>query len=54
MAPSPTVLAENNFLVPNATFIAELVAFLLILGIHPPAELTALIDRAVTQLGAFR
>jgi len=30
------------------------VAVLLILGIHPPAELTALIDRAVAQLGAFR
>lgn len=28
-----TVLADNNFLVPNATFIAELVAFVLILGI---------------------
>lgn len=28
-----TVLAANNFLIPNATFIAELVAFLLVLGI---------------------
>jgi F-type H+-transporting ATPase subunit b len=28
-----TVLASNNFLVPNATFIAEFLAFLLILGI---------------------
>jgi F-type H+-transporting ATPase subunit b len=27
------VLAESNFLVPNATFIAELIAFILILGI---------------------
>ena len=34
MAPTDTVLAEgNNFLVPNATFFAELVAFLIILGI---------------------
>ncbi|HSV67719.1 MAG TPA: F0F1 ATP synthase subunit B [Mycobacteriales bacterium] len=30
---SPTTLAEGNFLVPNATFIAELVAFLLILWV---------------------
>ena len=30
------------------------VAVLFILGIHPPAELTGLIDRAVTQLGAVR
>jgi F-type H+-transporting ATPase subunit b len=29
----PTELASNNFLVPNATFIAEFIAFLLILGI---------------------
>src|SRR5579875_2896435 len=28
-----TVLADNNFLLPNATFIAELVAFLIILFI---------------------
>jgi F-type H+-transporting ATPase subunit b len=28
-----TVLASSNFLVPNATFIAEFIAFLLILGI---------------------
>ena len=28
-----TVLAENNFLVPNATFIAELIIFLVILGV---------------------
>lgn len=27
------VLASNNFLVPNATFIAELIAFLIILGV---------------------
>ena len=34
MAPTETVLAEgSNFLVPNATFFAELVAFLIILGI---------------------
>ena len=30
------------------------IAVLFILGIHPPAELTGLIDRAVTQLGAVR
>jgi F-type H+-transporting ATPase subunit b len=29
----PTVVASGNFLVPNATFIAEFIAFLLILGI---------------------
>ena len=33
MAQSETVLASGNFLVPNATFIAELVAFLIILGV---------------------
>jgi F-type H+-transporting ATPase subunit b len=34
MAPTETVLAEgSNFLVPNATFFAELVAFAIILGI---------------------
>ncbi|MFN2518520.1 MAG: F0F1 ATP synthase subunit B [Jatrophihabitantaceae bacterium] len=32
MAAPQTVLAAGNFLVPNATFIAELVAFILILG----------------------
>ena len=30
------------------------VAVLFILGVHPPAELTGLISRAVTQLGAAR
>jgi hydrogenase-4 component F len=30
------------------------VAVLLLIGIHPPGELTALIDRAVIQLGALR
>jgi hydrogenase-4 component F len=30
------------------------VAVLLVLGVHPPGELTALIARAVTQLGAAR
>jgi len=34
MAPTETVLAEGtNFLVPNATFFAELVAFAIVLGI---------------------
>lgn len=33
MAQPHTVLASGNFLVPNATFIAELIAFVLILGI---------------------
>jgi F-type H+-transporting ATPase subunit b len=33
MAQHETVMAASNFLVPNATFIAELVAFVLILGI---------------------
>ena len=33
MAQPPTVLASSNFLVPNATFIAELIAFVLILAI---------------------
>ncbi len=33
MAQHETVMAEGNFLVPNATFIAELVAFVIILGI---------------------
>lgn len=30
---SPSILADSNFLVPNATFIAELVAFLIILWV---------------------
>ncbi len=30
------------------------VAVLFILGLHPPAELTGLISRAVTQLGTTR
>ena len=30
------------------------VAVLFILGLHPPGELTGLIDRAVLQLGAAR
>jgi F-type H+-transporting ATPase subunit b len=33
MAQPPTEFAAGNFLVPNATFIAEFIAFLLILGI---------------------
>ena len=34
MAPTDTVLAEgSNFLVPNATFFAELLAFLIVLGV---------------------
>jgi F-type H+-transporting ATPase subunit b len=33
MAQPHTVLASNNFLVPNATFIVELVAFIIILGV---------------------
>jgi F-type H+-transporting ATPase subunit b len=33
MAPPEIVVAEGNFLVPNATFIAELIAFLIILFI---------------------
>lgn len=33
MAQSETVLASGNFLVPNATFIAELAAFLIILAV---------------------
>ena len=28
--PAPTVLAEGNFLIPDATFLAELVAFIII------------------------
>jgi len=43
MAQPHTVLAANNFLLPNATFIAEFVAFLLILWlvkrfIVPPVQ----------------
>jgi hydrogenase-4 component F len=30
------------------------IAVLFVLGLHPPGELTALISRAVTQLGAVR
>lgn len=32
-APAPTVLAEGNFLIPDATFLAEIFAFLVILAV---------------------
>ena len=35
MAQPQTVLASSNFLVPNATFIAEFLAFLIILAVRP-------------------
>src|SRR5262245_47342573 len=49
MAPSEIVVAEGNFLVPNATFIAELIAFVIILFVLgryvvPPVQ-KALRDR---------
>jgi F-type H+-transporting ATPase subunit b len=59
MAQPQTVLASSNFLVPNATFIAELVAFLIILAvlgkyIVPPVQKAmrdrqAMIDQQVAD-----
>ena len=53
-APSPRVLARSE---PSAWMVVPVVAgvaVLFVLGVHPPAELTGLISRAVTQLGAVR
>jgi hydrogenase-4 component F len=53
-APAQRVLARGE---PSAWMVVPVlagVAVLLILGLHPPGELTGLIARAVTQLGATR
>jgi hydrogenase-4 component F len=52
--PSPRGLARSE---PSAWMVVPVVAgvaVLFILGVHPPGELTGLISRAVTQLGAAR
>jgi hydrogenase-4 component F len=52
--PAQRVLARGE---PSAWMVVPVVAgvvVLLILGLHPPGELTGLIARAVTQLGATR
>jgi hydrogenase-4 component F len=52
--PSPRGLARSE---PSAWMVVPVVAgvaVLFILGLHPPGELTGLISRAVTQLGAAR
>jgi hydrogenase-4 component F len=52
--PAPRVLARSE---PSAWMVAPVVAgvaVLFVLGVHPPAELTGLISRAVTQLMAVR
>jgi hydrogenase-4 component F len=52
--PSPHGLARSE---PSAWMVVPVVvgvAVLFILGLHPPGELTGLISRAVTQLGAAR
>lgn len=64
MAQPHTVLAENNFLVPNATFIAELIAFLIILFllgryVLPPVQKAmrdrqAMIDKQVEDAAEAR
>jgi hydrogenase-4 component F len=53
-APAQRALARGE---PSAWMVVPVVAgvaVLLILGLHPPGELTGLIARAVTQLGATR
>jgi hydrogenase-4 component F len=53
-APAPRALTRSE---PSAWMVIPMVAgvvVLLILGLHPPGELTGLIARAVTQLGATR
>ena len=53
-APAQQTLTRGE---PSAWMVAPVlagIAVLFILGIHPPGELTALIDRAVLQLGAAR
>ena len=53
-APARPVLSRGE---PSAWMVVPViagVAVLLILGVHPPGELTGLIARAVTQLGAAR
>jgi len=53
-APARRALARSE---PSAWMVVPMVAgaaVLLILGLHPPGELTGLIARAVTQLGATR
>jgi hydrogenase-4 component F len=54
LAPARRALARSE---PSAWMVVPMVAgvaVLLILGLHPPGELTGLIARAVTQLGATR
>jgi len=53
-APAPRALTRGE---PSAWMVVPMVAgvaVLLVLGLHPPGELTGLIARAVTQLGATR
>jgi hydrogenase-4 component F len=53
-APAPRALTRGE---PSAWMVVPIVAgiaVLLVLGLHPPGELTGLIARAVTQLGATR
>jgi hydrogenase-4 component F len=53
-APAQRALTRSE---PSAWMVVPMVAgvaVLLILGLHPPGELTGLIARAVTQLGATR
>jgi hydrogenase-4 component F len=53
-APAPRALTRSE---PSAWMVVPMVAgvaVLLVLGLHPPGELTGLIARAVTQLGATR
>ena len=61
--PSPALLAEAALSIPggrgepSAWMVVPAVAgiaALFILGLHPPGELTGLIARAVTELGAAR
>jgi hydrogenase-4 component F len=53
-APAQRALTRSE---PSAWMVVPVLAgvvVLLILGLHPPGELTGLIARAVTQLGATR
>jgi hydrogenase-4 component F len=56
-AQRPLAHSELNRGEPSAWMVVPMLAgvvVLLILGLHPPGELTGLISRAVVQLGAVR
>ena len=54
LTPAPRALSRSEPSIWMVIPVVAGVAVLFILGLHPPAELTGLIDRAVAQLGAAR